>query len=96
MVYATSKTVSLSYDQAIEQVTSLFKAEGFGVLTEMMQAMMADGEMDQSKMMEMAGIPSMMKMHMMCMQMMQGTLMGNQGMMNQDSMNGNTHQQHHN
>jgi len=63
---------------------------------EMMLTMMEDGEMDQSKMMEMAGSSSMMKMHMMCMQMMQGTMMGNHGMMNQDSMNGNTHQQHHN
>lgn len=34
MEYVTSKTVDLSYDQAIEQVTSLLKEEGFGVLTE--------------------------------------------------------------
>lgn len=34
MEYFTSKTVDLSYDQAIEKVTSLLKEEGFGVLTE--------------------------------------------------------------
>lgn len=34
MEYFTSKTVGLSYDQAIEKVTDLLKEEGFGVLTE--------------------------------------------------------------
>lgn len=34
MDYFKSKTVDLSYDQAIEKVTSLLKEEGFGVLTE--------------------------------------------------------------
>ncbi|WP_445263806.1 DUF302 domain-containing protein [Rhodohalobacter sp. 8-1] len=34
MEYVTSKTVNLSYDQAIEKVTELLKEEGFGVLTE--------------------------------------------------------------
>src|SRR6056297_1914631 len=34
MEYFTSKTVDLSYDQAIEKVTGLLKEEGFGVLTE--------------------------------------------------------------
>jgi uncharacterized protein (DUF302 family) len=34
MKYFTSKTVDLSYDQAIEKVTGLLKEEGFGVLTE--------------------------------------------------------------
>jgi len=34
MNYYTSKTVDLSYDQAIEKVTKLLKEEGFGVLTE--------------------------------------------------------------
>lgn len=34
MEYFTSKTVDLSYDQAIEKVTDLLKEEGFGVLTE--------------------------------------------------------------
>ena len=34
MKYFTSKTVDLSYDQAIEKVTVLLKEEGFGVLTE--------------------------------------------------------------
>lgn len=34
MKYCTSKTVDLSYDQAIEKVTGLLKDEGFGVLTE--------------------------------------------------------------
>ena len=34
MEYFTSKTVNLSYDQAIERVTDLLKEEGFGVLTE--------------------------------------------------------------
>jgi len=40
---------------------------------------------------------SMMKMHMMCMQMMQDGMMNGQGMMdNKGSMNGSNHQQHHN
>ena len=34
MEYFTSKTVDLSYDQAIEKVSDLLKEEGFGVLTE--------------------------------------------------------------
>ena len=34
MEYFTSKTVDLSYDQAIVKVTDLLKEEGFGVLTE--------------------------------------------------------------
>lgn len=34
MEYFTSKTVDLSYDQAIKKVTDLLKEEGFGVLTE--------------------------------------------------------------
>jgi len=34
MEYFTSKTVDLSYDQAIEKVSGLLKEEGFGVLTE--------------------------------------------------------------
>lgn len=34
MEYFTSKTVNLSYDQAIEKVTDHLKDEGFGVLTE--------------------------------------------------------------
>jgi uncharacterized protein (DUF302 family) len=34
MEYFTSKTVNLSYEQAIAKVTELFKDEGFGVLTE--------------------------------------------------------------
>ncbi len=34
MEYFTSKTVDLSYDQAIDKVTGLLKEEGFGVLTE--------------------------------------------------------------
>lgn len=34
MEYFTSKTVDLSYDQAIDTVTGLLKDEGFGVLTE--------------------------------------------------------------
>jgi uncharacterized protein (DUF302 family) len=34
MEYFTSKTVDLSYDQAIDKVTGLLKDEGFGVLTE--------------------------------------------------------------
>lgn len=34
MKYYTSKTVDLTYDQAIEKVTELLKKEGFGVLTE--------------------------------------------------------------
>lgn len=34
MEYFTSKTVDLSYNQAIEKVTELLKDEGFGVLTE--------------------------------------------------------------
>ena len=34
MKYFTSKTVGLSYDQAIEKVTRLLNEEGFGVLTE--------------------------------------------------------------
>ncbi len=34
MEYFTSKTVDLSYKQAIEKVTDLLKEEGFGVLTE--------------------------------------------------------------
>ncbi|MDZ7692378.1 MAG: DUF302 domain-containing protein [Balneolaceae bacterium] len=34
MEYFTSKTVDLTYDQAIEKVTELLKDEGFGVLTE--------------------------------------------------------------
>ncbi|MDZ7660490.1 DUF302 domain-containing protein [Fodinibius sp.] len=34
MEYFTSKTVDLSYDQAIAKVTELLKDEGFGVLTE--------------------------------------------------------------
>lgn len=34
MEYFTSKTVDLSYEQAIETVTGLLKDEGFGVLTE--------------------------------------------------------------
>lgn len=32
--YALSKTVNLSYEQAIEKVTEELKKEGFGVLTE--------------------------------------------------------------
>lgn len=34
MEYFTSKTLDLSFDQAIEKVTALLKEEGFGVLTE--------------------------------------------------------------
>ena len=34
MEYFTSKTVDLTYDQAIKKVTELLKDEGFGVLTE--------------------------------------------------------------
>lgn len=34
MKYFTSKTVDLSFNQAIERVTDLLKEEGFGVLTE--------------------------------------------------------------
>ncbi|MEX2464051.1 MAG: DUF302 domain-containing protein, partial [Balneolaceae bacterium] len=34
MEYFTSKTVDLSYEQAIAKVTELLKDEGFGVLTE--------------------------------------------------------------
>jgi uncharacterized protein (DUF302 family) len=34
MEYFTSKTVDLSFDQAIDKVTDLLKEEGFGVLTE--------------------------------------------------------------
>ncbi|MBN2732690.1 MAG: DUF302 domain-containing protein [Balneolaceae bacterium] len=34
MEYFTSKTVDISYDQAIKKVTDLLKEEGFGVLTE--------------------------------------------------------------
>lgn len=34
MEYFTSKTVNLSYNQAIDKVTSLLEKEGFGVLTE--------------------------------------------------------------
>lgn len=34
MEYFTSKRVNLSYNQAIDTVTSLLKEEGFGVLTE--------------------------------------------------------------
>jgi uncharacterized protein (DUF302 family) len=34
MEYFTSKTVNLSYEQAIAKVTELLKDEGFGVLTE--------------------------------------------------------------
>ncbi|WP_440998563.1 DUF302 domain-containing protein [Fodinibius sp. SL11] len=34
MEYFTSQKVDLSYDQAIEKVTSLLEKEGFGVLTE--------------------------------------------------------------
>lgn len=34
MEYFTSKTVGLSFDQAIDKVTDLLKEEGFGVLTE--------------------------------------------------------------
>ncbi|TYP93572.1 Uncharacterized conserved protein, DUF302 family [Fodinibius salinus] len=34
MEYFTSRTVALTYEQAIEKVTDLLKEEGFGVLTE--------------------------------------------------------------
>lgn len=34
MIYNTSKTVSLSYEDAINKVTEELKKEGFGVLTE--------------------------------------------------------------
>ena len=33
MLYGMSKTVSLTYDQAVEKVTQELKKEGFGVLT---------------------------------------------------------------
>lgn len=58
----------------------------------MMQAMMEGKEMDHSKMKQMMGDSSMMKMHMMCMQMMQD------GMMDKDGMKSgkDNHEQHHN
>jgi hypothetical protein len=47
--------------------------------------------------MEMMGDSSMMKMHMTCMQMMQGNMMNGEGMMDKkDGMKGNDHQKHHN
>ncbi|HBQ60092.1 MAG TPA: hypothetical protein DD671_10845 [Balneolaceae bacterium] len=59
--------------------------------------MMHDGEMDHSKMMEMMGNSSMMKMHMMCMQIVQGNMMDGEGMMNKkDGMKSSDHQKHHN
>lgn len=65
-------------------------------MMEMMQSMMEDGEMNHSKMMEMMGDSSMMKMHMKCMQMMQGNIMDQKGMMKKGSKKGHKHQQHHN
>ena len=57
--------------------------------------MMMDGEnMDRSKMMEQMGDSSMMKIHMMCMQMMQGDNMhGN--IMENEGMGSENHKQHH-
>lgn len=62
---------------------------------DIMQSIMENGEMNHSKMMEMAGDSSMMNMHMTCMQMMQGNMMDQKGMM-KESKKGNKHQQHHN
>jgi hypothetical protein len=65
----------------------------------MIQAMM-NSKLDRSKMMKMMGNSSMMKMNMMCIQMMQNMHPGN-GMMNQgrmknnDSLKWNNHNQHH-
>jgi hypothetical protein len=46
-------------------------------------------------MMDMMGDSSMMKMNMMCMQMMQGNKMDHQGM-KKPNKNGSEHQEHHN